>query len=77
MVPLRTKSFSILLLSLLMLVAGNAILVGCGRPGYDAESREESQNLNRSDDDEGDRNQRNRSSDDDDDDDEKEKDDDD
>jgi len=77
MIPLRTKSLSVLLLSLLMLLAGNAVLVGCSRPGYDAESREENQNFNRSDDDEGDRNQRNRSSDDDGDDDEKEKDDDD
>lgn len=74
MIPLWNKSFSAFCLGLLVMFAGNIVLVGCGEAAKNSEpvkeSEKESQKVNKADDDDDERQEKNRSSDKDDDDDE-------
>ncbi len=55
MIPLWTKSFSAFCLGLLVMFAGNIVLVGCGEAAKNSEpveeSEKESQNVDKADDD--------------------------
>ena len=55
MIPLWNKSFSAFCLGLLVMFAGNIVLVGCSEPAKNSEpveeSEKESQNVNKADDD--------------------------
>ena len=72
MIPLWTKSFSVLCLSLLLMFGSNILLIGCGEAGKNSEpvkeSEKESEKVNKADDDDDERQEKNRSSDKDDDD---------
>jgi hypothetical protein len=71
MIPLWNKSFSAFCLGLLVMFAGNIVLVGCSEPAKNSEpveeSEKESQNVNKADDDDDEGKETNRSSDQDDD----------
>jgi hypothetical protein len=71
MIPLWNKSFSAFCLGLLVMFAGNIVLVGCGEAAKNSEpveeSEKESQNVNKADDDDDEGKETNRSSDQDDD----------
>ena len=80
MIPLWNKSFSAFCLGLLVMFAGNIVLVGCSEPAKNSEpveeSEKESENVNKADDDDDDdeRQKKTRSSDKDDDEEKKGKD---
>ncbi|MBD2744855.1 hypothetical protein [Coleofasciculus sp. FACHB-1120] len=71
MIPLWNKSFSAFCLGLLVMFAGNIVLVGCGEaaknPEPVEESEKESENVNQADDDDDERQENTQSSDQDDD----------
>ena len=77
MIPLWNKSFSAFCLGLLVMFAGNIVLVGCGEAAKNSEpvkeSEKESEKVNKADDDDDERQEKNRSSDKDDDDERQEK----